>query len=279
MIATTFVFALQDGISKYLGQVYGVMLIVMIRYWFFAAFVTGISAVRPGGIRRVVRSGRIWLQVARGVLLVVEICVMVTAFTRLGLAASHAIFASFPLIVAALSGPVLGESVGWRRWTAIGVGFLGLLIILRPGLTVFSPDALIAVLAAILFAGYQLMTRLAATYDTAETSFFWTGVAGAVAISTVGWQYWQPLAPGDWVWMVLLGCMGAFGHFLLIKALEVTEASVVQPFAYFQLVFASIVGVVIFDETIDLWTGIGAAIITSAGIFTLIREARAKMRT
>ena len=201
---------------------------------------------------------------------------MVTAFTRLGLAESHAIFASFPLIVAALSGPVLGEQVGWRRWTAIGVGFLGLLVILRPGLTVFSPDALIALLSAVLFAIYQLLTRLVADTDRAETSFFWTGVAGAAAISLVGWPLWQPLQGWDWAWMVTLGCTGALGHFLLIKALEVTEASVVQPFAYFQLVFASIVGVVVFNESVDLWTAIGAGIITSAGIFTLLREARLK---
>ena len=276
MMAVSFVFAAQDGISKHLAGTYGVVLIVMIRYWFFAAFVTALSQARAGGVRRAAATGHPVLQVVRGVLLVAEIVVMVTAFTRLGLAESHAIFALYPLIVAALSGPVLGEKVGWRRWLAILVGFCGLLLILRPGVRVFSVDALIPILSATMFALYQLLTRYVSRTDRAETSFFWTGVAGAVAITVVGIGQWQPLSGPDWRWMIALGMTGALGHFLLIKALEVAEAAVVQPFAYFQMIFASLVGVAVFGETLDRWTIVGAGIITAAGVFTILRGARVR---
>lgn len=274
MIATALVFAIQDGISKHLATSYGVVLIVMIRYWFFAAFVVGISATRSGRLRTVTRPALPFWQVVRGVLLVAEIVVMVTAFTRLGLVESQAIFAVYPLLVAAMSGPLLGERVGWRRWLAIGVGFCGLLLILRPGIRVFSPDALIPLLSAVMFALYQLLTRYVSRDDDAATSFFWTGVAGALAITMVGIGDWQPLSAADWWWMVTLGITGALGHFLLIKSLSVAEAAVVQPFAYLQMVFASIVGVVVFSEVLDRWTAIGAAIVVAAGVFTILRGAR-----
>ena len=172
MVATTFVFAMQDGISRHLASEYNVIMVVMIRYWFFAAFVLAIAARAPGGIRAAARTSQPVLQGFRGVLLALEICVMVLAFTLLGLVEAHAIFACYPLLVAALSGPILGEKVGWRRWVAIGVGFVGILIILQPGITVFSPAALVALVSALLFALYALLTRYAARRDTTATSFF-----------------------------------------------------------------------------------------------------------
>ncbi|MBO1257171.1 DMT family transporter, partial [Alteromonas sp. 5E99-2] len=137
MICTTFVFAIQDGISRHLAGEYNVLMIVMIRYWFFAAFVIAIARRQAGSIRAAAASKQPAIQLFRGLLLAAEICVMVQGFVLLGLVESHAIFASFPLLVAALSGPILGEAVGWRRWVAIGVGFIGVLIILQPGITVF----------------------------------------------------------------------------------------------------------------------------------------------
>ncbi len=175
MIATTFVFAMQDGISRYLASEYNVLMVVMIRYWFFAAFVMAIAARAKGGLARAARTDQPWLQAGRGALLALEICVMVLAFTLLGLVESHAVFAVYPLLIAALSGPVLGEHVGWRRWVAIGVGFVGVLIILQPGFRVFEPAALVALTSAFMFALYGLLTRYASRRDSTETSFFWTG--------------------------------------------------------------------------------------------------------
>ncbi len=276
MLATTFVFASQDGLSRYLAGEYNTVLIVMIRYWFFALFVVALSASRKGGIRRVAATSQPWLQITRGVLLVAEICVMVVAFVQLGLVASHAIFASYPLLIAALSGPILGEQVGWRRWVAIAIGFVGVMIILRPGFSVFAPAALIPLLSALMFAVYGLLTRYVARKDSAETSFFWTGIAGAVAITMIGPFFWEPIHGNDWWLMGTLCLTGAGGHYLLIKTYEVAEASTVQPFAYFQLVFAASIGLTVFGESIDFWIVMGAGLIIGSGLFTFWRERQRK---
>lgn len=272
MIVTTFIFAVQDGISRHLATEYNVLMVVMIRYWFFGAFVVALSQVQFGGLRQVVRTSQPILQTFRGLLLITEICVMVAAFVYLGLVESHAIFACYPLIIAALSGPVLGEHVGWRRWSAIGIGFLGMLIILQPGFHVFSPYALIPLASASLFALYGLLTRYAARRDTAATSFFWTGAVGAVGMTAVGVWFWEPMTLPDWGWMAALCVTGAAGHYTLIRCYAVAEAGTVQPFAYLQLVFASTIGLTLFDEALRLATVIGAGLIILAGLFTIWRE-------
>ncbi|CUH69807.1 carboxylate/amino acid/amine transporter [Thalassovita autumnalis] len=272
MAATTLVFALQDGISKHLAAEYNTFMVIMIRYWFFAAFVIAIASRASGGLKQAARTDQPLMQSFRAVLLVAEICVAVYGFTLLGLVESHAVFAAYPLMIAALSGPVLGESVGWRRWVAIGFGFVGVLIILQPGFGVFQVEALVPFLSALMFALYGLLTRYVARKDSASTSFFWTGTVGSVAMTAVGIWFWQPMSGGDWIWMATLCVSGAFGHFLLIKCYEVAEASAVQPFAYLQLVFASALGVTLFDETIRWNVALGASIIVAAGLFTLWRE-------
>lgn len=273
MTATSLVFAVQDGLSRHLAGEYNVLMVVMIRYWFFAAFVVAIARRQSGSIRAAARTAQPFVQILRGLMLATEICVMVMAFTLLGLVESHAIFACYPLLVAALSGPILGEAVGWRRWMAIGVGFIGVLVILQPGVTVFQPAALIPLTSATLFALYGLLTRYASRKDQAATSFFWTGTVGAVAMTAVGIWFWEPMSGRDWALMATLCVTGATGHWLLIKCYEVAEASAVQPFAYFQLVFATIVGVTVFGEVLELHVAVGAAIVVAAGLFTLWREA------
>lgn len=275
MIGTTFVFALQDGISRHLAGEYNVLMIVMIRYWFFAAFVIAIARRQAGSIKAAAATKQPALQIFRGLLLGAEICVMVTGFVLLGLVESHAIFASYPLIVAALSGPILGEAVGWRRWAAIGVGFIGVLIILQPGITVFAPAAIVPLIAALMFALYSLLTRYAARKDTAATSFFWTGTVGAVLLTAIGISSWEPMTAPDWAWMLALCITGALGHFLLIKCYEVAEASAVQPFAYLQLVFASTIGITVFSEVLELHVAVGAGLVIASGLFTVWRARQA----
>ncbi len=278
MLAATFVFAMQDGISRHLAGEYNVLMVVMIRYWFFAAFVIAVATRKAGGWRAAADTSQPVLQVVRGLVLILEICVMIAAFVVLGLIESHAIFASYPLIIAALSGPILGERVGPWRWVAIAVGFVGILIILQPGVAVFSPAALIPLTSALLFALYGLLTRYAARRDSTATSFFWTGTVGAVAITLAGVWFWEPMTGPDWGWMALLCITGALGHWLLIKCYEVSEASAVQPFAYFQLVFASALAIVVFDERIASNVAIGAAIVVGAGLFTIYRERMSQRR-
>jgi drug/metabolite transporter (DMT)-like permease len=273
MIATTVVFAVQDGISRHLVANYNVYMVVMIRFWVFAAFAMALAARSPGGLRAAVRSHRPYVQIFRGVLLVFEVCVMVVAFVKLGLIESHAVFTCYPLLIAAMSGPLLGEHVGWRRWAAIGVGFVGMMIILRPGFSVFSPWALLPLLSAFMFALYGLLTRLVAGRDSASVSFFWTGFAGAVAITPFGVTHFQMMQPLDWCWMAALCVTAIIGHWLLIRAYAVAEASAIQPFAYLQLVFASMIGVFLLGETLHANLVIGGAIVVGAGIFTLWRQA------
>lgn len=272
MIAAVTVFAVQDGFSRHLAGTYNVFMIIMIRYWFFAAFVVAMAARQTGGLRAAMRPRFPVLQITRGLLLAVEICVMVIGFTILGLVESHAVFTCYPLLVAALSGPVLGERVGWRRWTAIGVGFAGVIIILAPGAGAVSVAALIPMVAAFLFALYGLLTRYVARGDAAGVSFFWTGIVGAAAMTLPGLLNWEPMSLADKGLMAILCCTAAAGHWCLIRAYEVAEASAVQPFAYLQLVFASLLGVFVFGEVLQTNVVIGAAVVVAAGLFTLWRQ-------
>lgn len=272
MLLASVVFALQDGISRHLAAEYNVYMVVMIRYWFFAAFVIAVARRKAGGIRAAARTDQPLVQLFRGALLAVEVCVMIAGFTLLGLVESHAVFACYPLIVAALSGPVLGERVGWRRWIAIAIGFVGVMIILQPSAGVFDPAAVVPLAAATMFALYALMTRYAGRKDSTATSFFWTGTVGAVGLTLIGVWFWEPMTTPDWGWMALLCVTGAGGHWLLIRCYEVAEASAVQPFAYFQLVFAASLGIAVFDETLRPNVALGVSIIVAAGLFTLWRE-------
>ena len=279
MVATTIIFAIQDSISRYLAGSCDIITIVAIRYWFFAIFVCAFCARKSGGFKQVATTSQPWLQAGRGVLLVTQICVAILGFSQVGLVQFHAIFASYPLMVVALSVPYLGEIVGWRRWLAVGCGFAGVLVILQPGSAAFGSNAVIPLCAAILMATYGVLTRFAARRDNAMTSFFWTGVAGAVAITLIVPFFWHPPQGLDWWWMALLCITGASGHFCLISALDTTHASTIQPFAYLQLVFASTVGIVIFEDQLDRALIIGSLMIVGSGLFALNRERHAKLST
>lgn len=271
MIASTVVFSLQDAVSRHLGEANNVFVVVMIRYWFFAMFVIALALRQPGGLRRVLRPRYPLIQIARGILLVLEICVMVMAFVKLGLVATHAAFACFPLMVAALSGPILGESVGWRRWTAVGVGLIGVMVLLQPGAGVLSAWSALPLLAAFLFAMYGLLTRYVAAEDGASVSFFWAGVSGAVTVTILGTWFWEPLAEGSWPWMITLSLSGILGHWCMIKAYDHAEASAIQPFSFLQLVWIAIIGVVFLGEPLGMNIIVGATIVVAAGMFTLWR--------
>ena len=265
------IFALQDGLSRHLGAVIPPVMVVMLRYWFLVVFVTLLAARAPGGLRATMRSRRPALQIARGLLISLEVVVILEAFVRLGLVETHAMFATNPLLTVLLSVLLLGEKVGWRRSLAVAVGFVGVIIILRPGGGVFSPAALLGLLSAFMFALYTVLTRMAARYDPPMTSFFWMGATGFVVMTVLGLPQWQPLPVGEWGWMALLCLSGAIAHGLMIRAYTYAEASVLQPFTYTQLLWVIAVGMVVFDETVDPAVWLGGAIIVGAGLFTLLR--------
>ncbi|QYK41908.1 MAG: DMT family transporter [Paracoccaceae bacterium] len=275
MVATVFCYTVQDGLTRHLAGEYNVLMVVMIRYWFFAAFVLMLAAARPGGIRAVLRTVQPGLHAARTVLHTGEICVIVLSFTLIGLINTHAVFAVCPLIVAALSGPVLGERVGLMRWIAIGAGFAGILVILRPGTDLFTPLALLPLLSAAMFAAYSVLTRKATVREDAFVAFFWSGIMGAVLMTLAGMWHWQPMGARDWALTLTNGAVAILSNWLMIRAYQVAEAASVQPFAYLQLVFVTIMGVTVFGETVETATLVGAGIVVLAGLFALtVRDAR-----
>lgn len=279
MVITMFIFAMQDGLSRHLAGEYNVYMVMMIRYWFFAGFVIMWSARTSGGLRNVIRSAQPKLQLFRGALLALEVIVMVIGFVKLGLVESHAMFAIYPLLITALSGPLLGEKIGWRRWLSVAVGFVGVLIILKPSNGVFSPAAGYPLVAAAMFALYGLLNRYVSRKDTAAVTFFYTGISGAIVMTLIGAWFWEPMTPADWGMMALLCTTATIGHYLLIRAYELAEASAIQPFAYLQLAFASALGVVVFGDVIRLNVAIGTGLVVGAGVFALVRAQIAASRS
>ena len=272
MVLTTMIFASQDGITKHLAGNYPIAMVVMLRFWFFGAAAFVISSRRAGGIRAAIATRHPWLQAFRGAVVAAQICLTSYAFVTLGLIQTHAVLVCGPLLIAALSGPILGEQVGWRRWAAIAVGGLGVLVILWPDSSVFTLLSLLPLGAAFLWSLYVLATRYVSREDSAATSFLWTGMAGAVAITGPGLWVWVAMTPGDWAWMLALCCTSVTGHFLLIRAYDMAEASALQPLTYLQLVFVSVVGVYLFGEVLHTNVIIGTVIVVAAGLFTLWRQ-------
>ncbi|MFM2391369.1 MAG: hypothetical protein RLZZ437_2924 [Pseudomonadota bacterium] len=269
MILAVSMFAAQDGFSRHLAETYNVTLVVMIRYWVFGAFVLLWALRRPGGLRSVATTQPI-IHVARASLLIAEVCVIIWGYTLIGLIESHAVFAVCPLLVAAMSGPILGERLGLRGWLAILAGMTGVLVILQPGSGVFTPTALLPFAAASMFALYSVLTRKASAKDGSFTSLFWSGTIGAVIITAIGLPQWEPISPPDWGLMLIYAFLALAANYVLIKCYEVAEASSVQPFAYLQIVLVSIIGVVVYAEALETHVIIGAAIVIAAGLVTLM---------
>jgi drug/metabolite transporter (DMT)-like permease len=272
MIAAVATFAAQDGFSRHLAETYNTPMIIMLRYWVFAGFVMLLALRRPEGMRAATASRRIGVHVVRSVLLVAEICLIVWGYTMIGLIESHAVFAICPLLIAALSGPLLGERMVWQRWAAIGAGLLGVLVILRPGMGVFTPAALLPFAAALMFALYSVLTRLMTRDEPTFPSFFWPGIIGAVLMTVIGLPNWEAVAPQDWVPLAIYCALSVFSHWLLLKCYEQIEAARVQPYSYLQIVFVTIIGIVIYDETLAPMVALGAGIIIAAGLYTLSLE-------
>ncbi len=272
-------FAVQDATSKYLAAEYPPQFFIMIRYWIFAVFVAVLAARRSGGIRAACRTRMPALQVFRGVLMAVQIVIIVVSFDHLGLAETHAIFSLHPLMATLLAIPLLGERVGWHRLAAVGVGFAGVLVILRPGPGLFESGALIALTAAVMMSLYTVTTRLVGRADgSSAPAFFYLGLAGAAALTLIGPFYWTPMRLPDIGWLLLHSTVAMGGHYCLIRALEATEAVRIQPFTYLQMIFAVPIGAFIFGEPVDRWVILGMTMTVGAGLYAIRREYRLMRR-
>lgn len=278
ILLANLLFSGMDAVSKTLIVDYPVGQILWVRYAFFAGFATVLS-LRAGGPLAGLRTRRPVLNLLRAGILLAEIACFVVAFRYLPLADTHAIAAVYPLIITALSAVVLGEYVGPRRWAAVAVGFLGVVVILRPGMAVFDPAALIPLAGAALFAVYQILTKVVARTDGTVTILLYTGWVGFAVTSLIGPFQWNPPDLTGWILLPVAGAMGVVGHLILIKALEMAPASVLQPFNYTLLVWATTVGFLVFGDLPDGVTIAGAAIVVGSGLYTWWRErVRARRR-
>ena len=263
-------FGSMDAVSKHLTSSLPVIEILWVRYLFFALF-GFLLAVHYSGLRGL-RTSIPVLQIARGLALVFEIVLFTYAFRYLPLADAHVMAASVPLIVLALAVPILKERVGHRRWFAVILGFLGVLIILRPGFGNWQPILFLPLLGAFGFAVYLVLTRMAAKFDTIGTSAFYTGVVGLSVLTIFLPLEWKTPTIEEWGWLLLASVLGLCGHISVIKALSMAEASVLQPFFYVVLVWATFLGFIIFDDIPDFITIIGACIIVGSGLYAWYRE-------
>ena len=272
MVVTTFMFSTMDGVSRYLAENNNVFTLVTMRYWFIAIVMAITCLFVKDSFQKILYTKQPFTQFSRGLILSLNNCLVVYTFTLLGLVETHAIIACYPLIVAGLSVPFLGEKFGWRRWTAIFVGFVGVIIILRPTTNVISEGAIYALVGAIMFAVYLILTRYVSRLDKAITSFFWAGIGGSVTMTIISFFIWEDILKEDLLWLLIMCLLSASSHFMMVKTLQVAEASVIQPFSYLQLVFGSIIGVTIFSESIDSMIVVGVTIVIGAGLFTAWRE-------
>lgn len=270
MTLALFLFATMDAIAKYLTESLDVPQILAVRFWIF--FAVALALARRRGLRRTALSARPWLQVVRALVLVAEMSAFIFAFSRMPLADVHAIAAVSPLLVMALAAMFLGERIGPRRWTAVCAGFVGVLIIIRPGAGVFDPMSLVALAAATGWAIYQALLRAVARFDPPETTTLVTAAVGVVCFSAIAPFVWQAPTPEAWMWLIAIGALGSIGHAILPAAFRLAPASALQPFAYTMPVWAAVMGWAVFGDLPDQWTVLGGGVVIASGLYALRRE-------
>ncbi|NNE23927.1 MAG: DMT family transporter [Rhizobiales bacterium] len=268
-------FACMDAMTKLVIHAYSPPQFLMVRYWAFALCAV-VYVSRTTGLKQAMISARPGMQFIRSIVLVLEANVMAFAFAYLGLAEVHAVFAVYPLLVTIFAAVLLGENVGWRRRLAVLAGFAGALLIIEPGLGAFNAAIFIPLAGAALFAAYHIVTRFVAGADRFETSFLFMAVIGALAITPMGIMAWKPLTlQAAWI-ISLMAVLGIVGHLLLVKALALANASTIQPFNFFLLAWATLIGTTLFGERPDALAIGGTILIVAAGLFTIMRERVAK---
>ncbi|SBS27251.1 Riboflavin transporter [Marinomonas aquimarina] len=268
-IAAMLAFATQDAFTKIIVQEMSVAQVVMVRYWVFAVFAV-VWVSRTGALRRALPTASYKLQILRSLLSLAEIALFNLALRYLGLAEAHALMAVFPLVVIALAAPVLGEKVSLKCWLAVMAGFIGTLVILRPGLSVFDPTSVIPLFAALCFAGYHVVTRkVSGLGDGFNTNVLYMALVGCVVTTVFGVSAWREPTLEEWGWLTIISVLSVAAQLLLVKALEYAPASLLQPFNYSLLVFATLIGLFAFGEFPDPWTIIGASVIIISGLYSI----------
>jgi len=264
-------FSCLDTTGKYLNSHMATMQVVWARYFF--AFVLTLLFSNPLRRPGLMKTSRPFFQAGRSALLLLSTILNLFALRWLQLDEALAILFGTPFMVALLSVPLLGEQVGWRRWSAIAVGFLGVLVVTRPGFGGMHPAALLSCGGVICYAFYVISTRVLARTDSNETTQFYTSLVGAVVMTVIVPFIW--VTPDSWVTaglMVLIGALGGGGHFVLIMAHRLAPASTLAPFIYTQMIWTTALGFIVFRDVPQFWTVVGGLIVVASGLYLLHRE-------
>ncbi|MDP1729730.1 MAG: DMT family transporter [Devosia sp.] len=272
-IVAILIFGVQDAMAKTLVQTYSPFQLAMMRYWAFAAF-SLVLVMRQGPLREAFRSSSPGLQVARAALLVFDIWFFAAALKTVPLAELQAITLVYPLMVTLVAIPILGERVGPFRLGAVTVGFLGALVIVRPGGLPLDRGVAYAILSASFYALYIALTRKVSSQDSTATSMVYVGVIGLVLTTGVGIFFWEPMDLESLGIMLLVMVTSTAAHGLMMVALSRAPASVIQPFNYTALPWGIAMSYLFFGHLIDTVSLMGAAVIVGAGLVVMARERR-----
>lgn len=271
MCSAVVCFSALDATAKWLNPSVGPLLVVWARYTASAVLVS--LFVNPWTTPHLGRTERPWLQAGRSLLLLLSTALNFIALQYLQLSQTTSILFATPLLVALMAGPLLGEWVGPRRLGAIAVGFVGVLIVARPGFGGMHPAAFLSVAGAVCYALYAIWTRILAAHDSSATTLFYSGLAGlALMTPALPFIWTAPASPLVWALLVATGAFGALGHWLLILAHARAPAPVLSPFIYTQIVWMVGLGYILFGDVPDHWTILGAGVVIASGLYLLYRE-------
>ena len=262
-----FSFSLLDAVQKTAVMYHSVFQLLFVKYCF--VFILSLFESQRKKNYTFYKSGNIKIQLLRSFLSIVESGCFILSFRYLSLADAHSIASLTPVLVVALSAIILKEHVSIKTWIIIFIGFVGVLIIMRPGLSIFDSKSLIPLAGAFFLSIYQIVTRKASEKDPTETSLFYTSIVGIILTGIIGYSFWQPLMEFSFLFFIAIGVCFSFGLYFQIIALSLARAGIIQPFHYTLIFWAIILGYIFYDDLPDMPTLIGACIITISGIYTL----------
>ena len=271
MIAAMLVMPFLDVVAKFLGQQNVPIVEIVWGRLVFGMLMTAPLLLKSEGLKGLIPQQPL-LHFARAGLVAVATALFFWALKFQGIAETLAIYFVQPLVVTMLSPLILGETVGLRRWAAVFVGFMGTLIIIRPGFQNVNPGMLMALGAGTCSGIYMLLSRILAGQNRAAASTFHTSLAGAVLVSIAVIFFWQTPTTQQWFMFALLAFFATLGNYLAIRALEYAEASLLAPFGYTEMINAVFAGWYFFGDFPDGWTFVGVGILIACAIYISYRE-------
>ena len=260
-----FSFAILDTIQKTAVQYHSVFQLLLIKYIFCLIFSLIIAKINKK--KKIYLSNNFKIQILRCILSVCEACFFVLSFRYLSLANVHTIGSLAPVLMLAFSYFILKEKISLISWIAIFVSFLGVIIIMRPGSSIFNPYLILPLAAAFFYSLFQVITRLNSKFDENETMLFYNGLIGTIIMLIFSIFFWQPLHSFSYIFFIFLGFFFCVGLYLQIMALSISQASVLAPYHYSIIIWAILFGYFVYNDIPDIFTIIGAIIIISSGIF------------